>query len=201
MVQCGHVPLFKAGAELMLATVETIWQRGIPTSEGSDLIAYLLDARFEFRELACKLDDETGVDFDINFSFGMAALLVKGLRHPSTKEVTTKLMRAMLRHCGVDASGERCSSDGRISERQLGFFVGLLPTATRLEEFGQLLALAGVEPDACSAAVEARRLDTKVCNSIWTFSTTALRCCSSRSSRRYCNMPSLTPSDSCCTDS
>ncbi len=35
MVQCGHVPLFKAGAELMLATVETIWQRGIPTSEGS----------------------------------------------------------------------------------------------------------------------------------------------------------------------
>lgn len=157
MVQCGHVPLFKAGAELMLATVETIWQRGIPTSEGSDLIAYLLDARFEFRELACKLDDETGVDFDINFSFGMAALLVKGLRHPSTKEVTTKLMRAMLRHCGVDASGERCSSDGRISERQLGFFVGLLPTATRTEEFGQLLALAGVEPDACSVAVEARR--------------------------------------------
>ncbi|KAI3488806.1 hypothetical protein L1887_47147 [Cichorium endivia] len=66
-------------------------------------------------------------------------------------------MRAMLHHCGVDASGERCSSDGRISERQLGFFVGLLPTATRSEELGQLLALAGVEPDACEAAVDARR--------------------------------------------
>ncbi|SNX82669.1 related to Neurofibromin [Melanopsichium pennsylvanicum] len=156
-VQCGHVPLFKAGVELMHSTVESIWERGIPASEGNDLITYLLDARFEFRELACKLDDETGVDFDINFSFGMAALLVKGLRHPCTKDVTTKLMQSMLHHCGVDGQGERRSRSGRISERQLGFFVGLLPTATRPEEFGQLLSLAGVESGVCEAAIEARR--------------------------------------------
>ncbi|SOV02504.1 related to neurofibromin [Ustilago sp. UG-2017a] len=157
MVQCGHVPLFKAGVELMHSTVQTIWERDIAASEGSDLITYLIDARFEFRELACKLDDETGVDFDINFSFGMAALLVKGLRHPSTKEVTIKLMQAMLHHCGVDAQGERRSRDGRISEKQLGFFVGLLPTATRPEEFGHLLSLAGVEPSLCEGAVESCR--------------------------------------------
>lgn len=161
MVQCGHVPLFKAGAELMHATVDTIWERNIPASHGSELIAYLLDARFEFRDLACKLDDETGVDFDINFSFGMAALLVKGLRHPSTKEVTTKLMQAMLHHCGEDGHGERRSKGGRISEQQLGFFVGLLPTATRAEEFGQLLALAGVEASICETAVETRRAGYK----------------------------------------
>lgn len=157
MVQCGHVPLFKAGVELMHSTVDSIWDRGIPASEHSDLITYLLDARLEFRELACKLDDETGVDFDINFSFGMAALLVKGLRHPSTREATTNLMRAMLHHCGVDGQGEKQSKGGRISERQLGFFIGLLPTATRPEEFGQLLSLAGVEASACNAAMEARR--------------------------------------------
>ncbi|GAC96962.1 RasGAP group protein [Pseudozyma hubeiensis SY62] len=157
MVQCGHVPLFKAGVELMHATVDTIWERDILASQGNELISYLLDARFEFRDLACKLDDETGVDFDINFSFGMAALLVKGLRHPTTKEVTTQLMQAMLHHCGVDGQGERRSQSGRISERQLGFFVGLLPTATRPEEFGELLSLAGVEASACQAAVEARR--------------------------------------------
>ncbi|CBQ70693.1 related to Neurofibromin [Sporisorium reilianum SRZ2] len=157
MVQCGHVPLFKAGMELMHATVVSIWERGMAASEGNDLVGFLLDARFEFRELACKLDDETGVDFEINFSFGMAALLVKGLRHPSTKEATTKLMRAMLHYCGVDGQGDRRSQGGRISERQLGFFVGLLPTATRPEEFGQLLALAGVDAGVCDSAVEARR--------------------------------------------
>uniref|UniRef100_V5ET08 Ras GTPase activating protein RasGAP n=2 Tax=Kalmanozyma brasiliensis (strain GHG001) TaxID=1365824 RepID=V5ET08_KALBG len=157
MVQCGHIPLFKAGVELMHSTVESIWERGIPLGEGDDLINHLLDARFEFRDLACKLDDETGVDFDINFSFGMAALLVKGLRHPSTKEATTKLMQSMLHHCGVDGHGELRSRSGRISERQLGFFVGLLPTATRPEEFGQLLALAGVDASICEAAVESRR--------------------------------------------
>ncbi|TKY89213.1 hypothetical protein EX895_001744 [Sporisorium graminicola] len=157
MVQCGHVPLFKAGVELMHATVTSLWEHGMAAREGNDLVGFLLDARFEFRDLACKLDDETGVDFEINFSFGMAALLVKGLRHPSTKEATTKLMRAMLQYCGVDGQGERRSQGGRISERQLGFFVGLLPTATRAEEFGQLLALAGVDASVCNSAVEARR--------------------------------------------
>ena len=157
MVQYGHIPLFKAGVELVHATVTSIWERKIPMQERSDLVSYLLDARFEFRDAACKLDDETGVDFEINFSFGMAALLVKGLRHPSTKECTIELMRIMLRLCAVDGEGEVRSRDGRISTSQLGFFIGLLPTATRPEDFGALLRLAGFANAQCDAAVAARR--------------------------------------------
>ncbi|PWN51037.1 hypothetical protein IE53DRAFT_314631 [Violaceomyces palustris] len=157
MIQYGHVPLFKAGVELLLATVSTIWSRNLALDSGRDLITFLLDARLEFREAACKLDDETGVDFEINFSFGMAALLVKGLRHPSTKEVTAELMRSMLRYCAVDGEGEPRSFDGKISTCQLGFFVGLLPTATRPEDFGQLLRLAGTDVGPCDQAIEARR--------------------------------------------
>jgi neurofibromin 1 len=157
MIQCGHVPLFKAGVELVYATVQCLWDRRMAVTEGTDFISYLLDARSEFREAACKLDDETGVDFVINFSFGMAALLVKGLRHPSTKDSTTQLMRAMLHYSAVDGEGEIKSQQGRISESQLGFFIGLLPTATRPEDFGTLLQLAGVEGKFCEAAVQARK--------------------------------------------
>jgi neurofibromin 1 len=157
MVQYGHVPLFRAGAELLLATVTSITDRKLPAEAQTDLVTFLLDGRLEFREAACRLDDEAGVDFDTNFSFAMAALLAKGLRHPSTKETTAELLQSMLRFSAMDAHGKALSSDGRIATTQLGFFVALLPTATSPEGFGQLLRLAGVAEETCEAATQARR--------------------------------------------
>lgn len=158
MVQYGHIPLFKAGVDLLHSIVSTIWSRNLPAEEGTaDIIAFLLDARYEFREAACRLDDEMGVDFEINFSFGVAALLVKGLRHPSTKECTTAFLQDMLRFSSIDADGTIRSEDGRISSSQLGFFVGLLPTATRPEDFGELLRMAGASEEVCEKAVLERK--------------------------------------------
>lgn len=158
MVQYGHVPLFKAGAELLHATINSIYSRGLPADEGkTDLSTFLLDARYEFREAAMRLDDETGVDFEINFSFGIAALLVKGLRHPTTKEITTDLLQSLLRFTATGTDGAPRSQDGRIATSQLGFFVGLLPTATRPEDFGELLRMAGADDAVCEAAVQSRR--------------------------------------------
>ncbi|PWN42984.1 hypothetical protein IE81DRAFT_366164 [Ceraceosorus guamensis] len=157
MIQYGHVPLFKAGTELLLATVTSIWDRNLLQEGQIDLITFLIDGRYEFRDAACRLDDETGVDFEINFSFAAAALLVKGLRHPSTKSATTELLRALLQYTGFDSSHASRSPDGRISVPQLGFFIGLLPTATRPEDFGELLSLAGAAQGVCTAAIEARK--------------------------------------------
>jgi len=160
VIQYGHVSLFKVGVDLLRTTISTIWDRKLHIEEGEpDLIAFLLDARFDFREAACRMDDESGVDFEINFSFGMAALLVRGLRHPSTKEATIDLMQMLLRYTAADHEGEPRSSEGRISEAQLGFFVGLLPTAVHPEAFGELLRTAGVADSVAQAAVEARQSD------------------------------------------
>ncbi|KAE8216200.1 hypothetical protein CF327_g640 [Tilletia walkeri] len=160
VIQYGHVALFKVGVDLLRTTIATISERKLNVEEGEpDLVAFLIDARFDFREAARRMDDESGVDFEINFSFGMAALLVRGLRHPSTKEGTIDLLQMLLRFTASDHEGRPRSADGRISDAQLGFFVGLLPTALQPDTFGELLRMAGVEEREVKAAIESRQTD------------------------------------------
>ncbi|CAD6915554.1 unnamed protein product [Tilletia controversa] len=160
VIQYGHVALFKVGVDLLRTTIATISERNLNVEEGEpDLVAFLIDARFDFREAARRMDDESGVDFEINFSFGMAALLVRGLRHPSTKEATIDLLQMLLKFTASDHEGNPRSADGRISEAQLGFFVGLLPTALQPEAFGELLRMAGVKETEVKAAIETRQTD------------------------------------------
>lgn len=147
IIQYGHIPLFKAGVDLMISTVKSICHRNLPERSQTDLVSYLLNGRFDFREEAIRLDDETGVDFEAFFSFAMASLLVKGLRHPLTKGATIELLQCMLRFSAMDAQGNAPSSNGQVSTMQLGFFIALLPTATRQDEFADLLQLAGAKDE------------------------------------------------------
>lgn len=148
IIQYGHIPLFKSGVDLMNSTIKSICLRKLPESHNADLITFLLDGRYEFREAAVRLDDETGVDFEINFSFGMAALLVKGLRHPLTRDATIELMQSMLRYSASDVQGNLRSINGQVSTTQLGFFIALLPAATKPEDFANLLRMAGAQEEA-----------------------------------------------------
>lgn len=148
IIQYGHIPLFKSGVDLLISTVKSIYQRNLPERTSTDLLSFLLDGRFEFREEAIRLDDETGVDFDTNFSFAMASLLVKGLRHPLTRDATIELLRCMLQYSAIDAQGNAQSVNGEVSTVQLGFFIALLPTATKDHEFIELLQMAGAEEES-----------------------------------------------------
>ncbi|CAO1638983.1 unnamed protein product [Sympodiomycopsis kandeliae] len=156
MVQYGHVQLFSAGVELMHASIDTLHERRIAEDAGTDLLELLMESRYEIRDAASRLDDETGIDFNNSFSFSMAALLCKGLRHPSTKDGTIALLQRLLECSAVGADGLNRSAIGQVSSVQLGFFVALLPTATRPEAFGELLSLAGVPQDVCRRGVEER---------------------------------------------
>lgn len=156
IIQYGHVPLFKAGIDLLNATVTSICARDIPHRYNMDLITFLMDGRYDFHDAAICLDDETGVDFEINFSFGAAALLVKGLSHPLTRDATIELLRTLLQSTAQDAAGQLLSGNGEISKEQLGFFIALLPTATKDVDFEQLLKLAGMSEDAVRRALRLR---------------------------------------------
>ena len=157
MLQYGQVSVFHAGVNLLHASLETIWERQLPQEDGIDVPTFLLDARTEFREASCRLDDETGIDFEIDFSFAMAALLVKGLRAAPTRKPTQKLLHALLKYTSQDLEGHPYAKDGKVSVHHLGFFVALLPTAIAAEDFGQLLHLAGMDQSICDEAVNARR--------------------------------------------
>ncbi len=153
MVQFGHPLIFKASVELLHSALKTIWARELPAEAGQSLSSFLLDARSDFRDASCRLDDEAGVDFDIDFGFAMAALLVKGLRDPDTVEITKDTLHALLRFTIVDK--ER-SHEAKIAPEHLGFFVALLPTTIKAEDFGQLLELARMPTGVIQEAVATR---------------------------------------------
>jgi neurofibromin 1 len=157
VVQFGSVALFSAGIELIFASIQTIQERHLPEAMGTDLINFLMDSRSGAEEAACQMEDETGLNFDVNFSFSLAALVVKGLRHPSTKDKTNALLRCVLEASSIGPDGSSQSPSRRVSAEQLGIYLALLPSVTRPEALGEILALAGLPQDYCDEAVQARK--------------------------------------------
>ncbi|PWN19235.1 hypothetical protein BCV69DRAFT_313979 [Microstroma glucosiphilum] len=155
VVQFGSVNLFSAGIELIFAAIQTIQERHLPEAMGTDLINFLMDSRSGSEYAACQIEDETGLNFDVSFSFSLAALIVKGLRHPSTKEKTNALLRCVLEASSIGPDGPSLSS--RVHAEQLGVYLALLPSVNRAEAFGDVLALAGLPRDLCDEAVQSRK--------------------------------------------
>ena len=159
MVQYGHVPIFKAGVDLIHSALQTIWDRGLAQEANPSMASFLLEARMEFREASCRLDDETGVDFDIDFGFALSALLVKGLRAGETIDATKALLHSLLEYTSGDGDvdGADGPSHAKVSVHHLGFFVALLPTATSAEDFGNLLKMAGMDDSVIQSAMDRRK--------------------------------------------
>ncbi|KDN38513.1 hypothetical protein K437DRAFT_22753 [Tilletiaria anomala UBC 951] len=156
MVQFGHIPTFRAGVELLHSALQTIWDRNLPQESGRDLPTFLLEARTEFRESSCRLDDETGVDFELDFGFAMAALLVKGLRSERTQAETIAVLRSLLRFTSYDIDGRPHARDGKLSSYHLGYFVALLPTAVSSEDCSSLLEMTGIDADVSKHVIDDR---------------------------------------------
>lgn len=158
IVQSGSIQLFNAGVELIQSTVSTLQERKGAKAARTDLLTILMEARSDIAGPASQLDEEVGVDCEASFSFYLASLLVKGLRHPTTKEKTTVLLQSLLDFSATTAEGRNRSESGKVDSEQLGFFIALLPTASKPEEFAALLRLAGLPPKASEEA--ARVLQT-----------------------------------------
>ena len=63
-----------------------------------------------------KFDNMTGVNFDTSFSFAISTLMLKGLKSPTVKTSTVKVLSTFLRICNENNGSS-----------VLGYFSGLLP--------------------------------------------------------------------------
>lgn len=97
MLETTVPEIFSAAAQLLNAALSSLAAVKLPQAAGLDPLTFLLEARNEFREASCRLDDEAGVDFEIDFGFALAALLVRGLPDESTRQVTIDVLLCLLR--------------------------------------------------------------------------------------------------------
>ncbi|KAG0375555.1 MAG: hypothetical protein J3R72DRAFT_528012 [Linnemannia gamsii] len=136
IVEIGHVPLFTYALELLQAVLKVLDAQGFFIHEPVDEV--LLRARMPLLDVTKDLDESTGLNFETHFSFGVAGALLKGLKHPSTKTITTDVLRLILQ---ISVKG---TTPNMVDVRVMGYLAALLPQAARNMELKELLQLVGI---------------------------------------------------------
>ncbi|EGG19811.1 neurofibromin [Cavenderia fasciculata] len=92
-----------------------------------------LSAREPYQAILSKLDNITGVSFEFNFSFAVAAHLLKGLKYPSTKTTTSRLLSTYLSITAKKGTGASV----------IGYLAALFATEGEVANVDQIAALTG----------------------------------------------------------
>ncbi|KAG1755407.1 hypothetical protein EDB19DRAFT_1661084 [Suillus lakei] len=137
LLQSSYTAFYSDAAELMRATVETLEKHG--AFEGSSIPNVLLDGRVLLEDTVCQLDHLLCLSFDSSFSFTLAAIIFKGVRHNHLRSSAELVLRSLL---SVTARCDSQTEDGPVSglcPDALGYFIALLPFCTTHEAYVQLL--------------------------------------------------------------
>jgi len=137
LLQSSYTAFYADAAELMRATVETLEMHG--AFEGSSIPNVLLDGRVPLEDTVCQLDHLLRLSFDSSFSFTLAAIIFKGVRHNHLKSSAELVLRSLLSATARCESQLAEGSTSGLSPDALGFFVALLPFSTTHESYVQLL--------------------------------------------------------------
>jgi len=116
LASIGDVKLFPATLTLLDSILKTLDSYG--SFNDRTIETFMNQSRVEFESIFGKIEQFTGINFKINFSFAVAALLIKGFRNPSTKFMTSNIMATFL-----DISAKRSAVT-----KVLGYLVPLLPS-------------------------------------------------------------------------
>ncbi|KAG0019213.1 Ras GTPase activating protein ira2 [Podila clonocystis] len=136
IVEIGHVPLFNHALELLQVVLKVLDSKGFFIHEPLDEV--LLRGRQPLLDVTKELDESIGLNFETHFSFGVAGALLKGLKHPSTKTITTDVLRLILQ---IAVKG---TQPDMVDVRVMGYLAALLPQAARNMELKELIQMVGI---------------------------------------------------------
>jgi hypothetical protein len=141
LVEINNGPTFPMAVDLLLAIL-----RALDADEyfaGDRVVDVLLAAREPMADVARKLDQLCGVNFDSHFSFAIASIFLKGVRYSNAKEIIFQGLTTFL-----DIECKHADSTTMVDSQNLGYLAGLLPIAVKNEALREVLRLAGLtEPD------------------------------------------------------
>jgi len=145
LMEYGHVAFFAEAAALLQASLETLDQQN---AFGDQVLSsFFLEARGPLEDTAAQIDEFVGLSFESNFSFTLASIVFRGLRHSQSQvqQTTTELLRTLLRlsaRTAPPAYGVP-RAERTISPESLGYFLALIPTVPTISTFHAVLQEAG----------------------------------------------------------
>lgn len=139
LIQSSHLPFYVEATQLLRVTLENMEQRGAFKDEAVSSV--LLKSRVPLEEVTSQLDEMLRLSFESSFSFSLAAIIFKGIRHSGLKESAEIVLRSLL--CvTVRAEHKPDVSNGfrdSISSEALGYFLALLPLSITPVSYRRLL--------------------------------------------------------------
>ncbi|KAJ4479043.1 hypothetical protein J3R30DRAFT_2708420 [Lentinula aciculospora] len=146
-LQSSHMAFFEDGAALLTLTMKEMEKRG--TFLGAPVAVRLLDARSPIEEPAQQFDSTLQLSCDSNFSFSLAAVLFKGMRHSGLRNSAEEALRTLLRitvHFGAQLQSDPANGDPTfVDPDALGYFIALLATSTTTTDYRALLQGCGIQ--------------------------------------------------------
>ena len=135
LLQGSHVAYYAEASSLLQVTLKTMEGQGL--FKHSSVQNVLLEARDPLESVTSQLDDMLKLSFETSFSFSLAAIIFKGMRHSTLKESAEAALRTLLQV--TVATHDPNMSLNLITDETLGYFVALLPVSTTPKKFHQLL--------------------------------------------------------------
>jgi hypothetical protein len=158
LLQTCHVAFHVEACNILRATLANLESRGFLRNGSAASI--LLDARTPLEDISCQMDHLVDLSFDNCFSFSLAALIFKGVRHPGLRDATEAALRTLLRV--TLASAERMEPGVHktsLHPDALGYFLALISFSTTQASYRRLLEECGAAeqwlPDSESEGLEA----------------------------------------------
>ncbi|KAI0340881.1 hypothetical protein BDW22DRAFT_1485833 [Trametopsis cervina] len=144
LLESSHMPVYIEAIQLLRATLESMHDQGSFKAQG--VAATLLENRQPLADIAIQLDTLLGLSFVSNFSFSLASIIFKGIRHQMLSEYAEAALRTLLK-ITVQSCAEHLHEDdivgAPICSEAMGYFIALLPLSTTSIAFRQLLDEAG----------------------------------------------------------
>lgn len=147
LLQCGEVTLFAEAAKLLQASLETLDHQGV--FDDQPIINTLFNARSPMEDITQQVDQLLNLSFETNFSFALASIIFRGMRHPLTTAASSSLLHTLLRlttrpqQTPVVDTGPPLRP---VPPDALGYFLSLLATTPTQSPYWKLLRESGAGP-------------------------------------------------------
>ena len=141
LLQGSHASYYAEASSLLQVTLRNMEEQGL--FKNNSVQNVLLEAREPLEEVTSQLDDMLRLSFETSFSFSLAAIIFKGLRHSALKESAEAALRTLLQV--TVAAHDPNESPDLASHEALGYFIALLPVSTTPKAFHGLLKESGFD--------------------------------------------------------
>jgi hypothetical protein len=139
LLQSSHLAFYVQATSLLRQTLETL-ESHKAFSNGS-VAEVLLEGRVHLEETLSQLDQLLGLSFDtsLTFSFSLASIIFKGVRHSGLKSGAEAVLRTLL--CITVQANQQSddAAEGSLLPDALGYFLALIPLSTSYNSYKRLL--------------------------------------------------------------